>query len=277
MVNIFDFTNYREYLQKYYVDKKSINPNYSYQLLAQKAGIKNRGFVYNIIIGKAKLSRTNSFKLSKALSLTGREAQYFYDLVDFAQTKNEEERTFYLEKIEAARKSINFSLTPLEKEQFEYLSKWYHSVIRSLVELYRIGDDYEFLSEKIYPPLTIEQVKNSIELLLRLKIIRKDDNGIYHATGRSIRIGDDISRMVRKKSHVEFTELAKQSVIFSPSKLHLTSSLTLGISKKTYSAIREKTLKFKDEILELAHNDDKADRVYQFQLILFPLTNDKEE
>jgi uncharacterized protein (TIGR02147 family) len=48
MISIFDYSDYRKYLEEYYAEKKSENTAFSYQSLARNAGFNNRGFAYNI-------------------------------------------------------------------------------------------------------------------------------------------------------------------------------------------------------------------------------------
>lgn len=276
MVNIFEFTDFRDYLQRFFEEKKKQNRRYSYQLLARKAGFNNRGFVYNIIKGSKYLSASNCFKLSKALGHTKKEAEYFRKLVDYVQAKSEEERTGLLEQIRQMKTRKNATPILIGKDQYEYLSKWYHSVVRSLIEIFPISDNFELLSKKIFPPITADQAKKSVELLQRLGIIYKGSDGIYHVTGKSIRASDELSQTAVNRFHIECAELAKQSIIYPASKKHLVSSLTLGISEKSYKLICEETMQFKERIIDIATNDEEADRVYQYQLVLFPLTTNKD-
>jgi len=78
MMTIFDFTDFREYLRNYYREKKQSNPSFSYQLLTQKAGFNNRGFLFNIIKGTKKLTKTHCYQLSKALGHNRKEADRVY-------------------------------------------------------------------------------------------------------------------------------------------------------------------------------------------------------
>ena len=174
MTDIFEFTDFREYLRNYYKEKKKENSRYSYQLLTQKAGFNNRGFLFNIIKGKKKLTKTHCFQLSKALGHKKKEATYFETLVAYAQAKNEQERTYYLEQIQQSKTIKKVTLQLIEKEQYEYLSKWYHSAVRSIIDMYKINTNFEKISRMIFPPITVEQVKKSIELLERLQIIPVD-------------------------------------------------------------------------------------------------------
>src|SRR5512133_3330344 len=99
MIQLFDYADYREYLADYYEERKRNNPLFSYQLLADKARIKSKGFIYNIIKGKKILSKSNIFKLSKALDHNQHEAEYFEYCVAFNQTSDLMERKTLLEKM----------------------------------------------------------------------------------------------------------------------------------------------------------------------------------
>ncbi len=272
MPDIFDFTDFREYLQRFFEEKKKENPHYTYELLARKAGFNNRGFVFNIIKVRKYLSASNCFKLSKALGHNKKEAEYFRKLVEFAQAKNEEERTLLLEQLRLSGNKTEITTVTIDKDQYEYLSKWYHSAVRALIGIFPVSNNYEEISKKIFPPITADQAKKSIELLERLKLITRGNDGRYCVTGKIIRSGNEPSQAAINRFHIECTELAKQSVIYSASGQHFVSSLTLGISERSYKLICEETMQFKEKILDIAAHDEEADRVYQYQLVFFPLT-----
>ena len=277
MTDLFQFTDFREYLRRYYDDRKKRNPRFSYQLLAQKAAIRNRGFIYNIIKGTHKVSKDHCRKLSLALNHTKKEARYFAAIVNFTQAKNEEERTEFLEEIRHIRTIENIPQSIISREHYEYLSKWYYSAIRSFIDLYPIRDNYELICEKIYPPVTVAEVKKSLALLERLGLIEKDEKGIFRVTGKSVKADKNLARIAMSRFHLECTELAKQAILHPPSKDFIVSSLTLGISEKTYAQLHEETIRFKNRVIELANADEHADRVYQYQLALFPLTSTGEQ
>lgn len=273
MTDIFEFTDFREYLRTYFEEKKKDNPRFSYQLLTQKAGFNNRGFLFNIIKGKKKLTKTHCFQLSQALGHKKKEASYFETLVAYAQAKNEQERTYYLEQIEQNRTNQTIAPQLIGKNQFEFYTKWYHSAVRALIGIIPFSGNFEMLTRLIFPPITSQQAQRSVELLERLELIAKGKDGVYRLTGKSIQASDDISQLALNRFHIECTELAKQSLIYSNAELRFKSSITLGISSETFNEIVEETCRFRAKIVELANNDNKADRVYQYQLVFFPLSN----
>jgi uncharacterized protein (TIGR02147 family) len=50
------------------------------------------------------------------------------------------------------------------------------------------------------------------------------------------------------------------------------SSLTLGVSKKTYAHCKNEIKEFKDRIKRIVEQDKKSDRVYNLNIQLFPLS-----
>lgn len=277
MVNVFDFVDFREYLKGYYDDKKRGNPHFSYQLLTQKAGFSNRGFVFNVIKGTKCLSKMHCFKLSQALGHSKKEAEYFENIVFFAQAKNDEQRDYFLEQaIQCKGKTVTESHM-MRKDQYEYFSKWYHSAIRALIDVYQFNDDYVKLSQKLSPPITAMQAKKAVKLLERLNLIARKDDGTFYITEKSIKASSEISQSAKNRFYLEYNRLAKNTITNHPPEVRDIASLTLGISEKTYCLICKEIRQLKEKIIELANNDDKADRVYQYQHVLFPLTNENNQ
>jgi uncharacterized protein (TIGR02147 family) len=274
MMNLFDFTDYKAYLEHYFQDKKNENPRFSYQLFARKIGFNNRGFIYNIIKGSTRISKSHCIKISKALGNSKNETEYFENIVFYTQAKNEEEKSCFLERALKVRTIKKAEVQCTSKDQYEFYSKWYHSAIRSIIGMFPFKDDYDLLGRKLSPPISALQVKKSVQLLERLGMVIKGEDGSYRLSDKSIRIGSDISQTAKNNFHAECTELAKNAIITTPVESRNVISLTLGISKSTYKVILDETEQFKNRIIEIAAATDTADRVYQYQLILFPLSND---
>lgn len=272
MVTVFDYTDFRLYLQDYFFERKRVNAHFSYQLLTEKAGFSNRGFIYGVIQGEKKLSKTHCFKLSKALGHSKSEAYYFENIVAYAQANSDEARTFFYEQALHTTKGTQTPAQLVRKDQYEYYSRWYHSAIRALIDLHPFEDDYVWLSKKLQPQITEAQAKKSIELLERLELIAKGEHGRYYITKKNLKAGDDISQLAKNRFNAEYTEIAKKSISEISPQSRSVVSLTLGISHATYQLICDETVQFKDRVIALATNDKKADLVYQLQLIVFPLT-----
>ena len=53
------------------------------------------------------------------------------------------------------------------------------------------------------------------------------------------------------------------------------ASMTLGVSHKTYAAMWDKICEMREEFAKMAANDKEADRVYQLNFQLFPVSKIK--
>lgn len=279
MINIFNYTDFKKYLSDYYEATKAEKPNFSYQSLANKAGFQNKGFVYNIINGNKTLSKSNVFKLSQALGHNRFETEYFETLVTFNQAKDLNERNFYFDKLnhlqnKGKKKS---EAQVLRQDQYEFYSKWYHVMIRSIIDMYEFSDDFKWLAKMVYPPISSKQAKQSVTLLEKLGLIEKQKNGIFKVTEKSLTTGNKVLSLAVQNFHVECTDLAKKALQKTPAKNRNITGLTLGISEQTYYHICEEIQQFQQNIMNLANSDEQADRVYQFNFHLFPTSDfDKE-
>ena len=275
MPSVFDYLDFKAYLRDYYKERKNANCFFSYQVLTEKAGFNNKGFVYNIIKGTKKLTRTHCYRLSQALLHTKKEADYFATIVAYAQAKNEGERSFFMAEALRIANATGTQTMLLEKDHFEFYSTWYHSAVRSLINLFPVSDNFTEAGKMLSPPVTASQVKKSIRLLERLGMIEKNESGVYRLVQKSIRTSREISQVARTDFHRQCTDLAKQALgTIAPDKRNAVS-ITLGLSQKTYRDVVAETDRFVATLTEIIGRDaTPPERVYQYELLLFPLSKE---
>lgn len=275
MTNIFEYIDYRKFLADYYLEKKEQNHVFSYQLLSNKLGFKNKGFIFNVISNRKNLSKSSTVKISQAINLKPKEADYFENLVSFNQAKNLQERKYYFNKlieIKSNRKGAN-KIRETRKDQYEFYSKWYISVIRSLIDMHEFKDDYNRLAKNVYPSIKPKEAKKALALLKKLDMIKKQKNGAYKITDKLITAGKDIVELGLLDFQLETLELAKKTIQDLTRDKRNISGLTLGISKNTYELISKEIELFQEKIMQLAKLDENADNVFQFNFYLFPVSN----
>ena len=274
MVNVFEYTDFRKYLLDYYSDKKKGNPRFSYQIIANRAGIKNKGFIYNIINGQKILSKSNIFKISQALGHNRHEAEYFEHCVALNQTTDIFERKNIFEKmtgIKDAGKSASRAQL-LRRDQYEFVSNWRHVAVRSIIGMYGFTGDYKRLARMVNPSITATQAKHSVQLLERLGlIIKKKDNG-YDIAENCLTTGKDVANVAFQNFHLDCTELAKRAITVIPVAQRDMTGLTLGISRENYERICGEIRIFQNAVMEIANADQAADRVYQLNFHFFPIS-----
>jgi uncharacterized protein (TIGR02147 family) len=182
MLNIAEYTDHRKFLNDFYEEAKARNPNFSYQIFSEKAGIKSKGFLYNVIQGTRDLSKSNVFGLIQAMKLGKKESEYFENLVAFNLAESLNERNHYYERLSSIRirdQKTAWKAQTIRQEQFEFYSQWYHSVIRSLIDLHGFHGDYDWLAKSVSPRIKPLQAKKSVELLITLGLIKKEKDGSF--------------------------------------------------------------------------------------------------
>jgi uncharacterized protein (TIGR02147 family) len=279
MINVFDYSDFRKYLSDYYEDKKKSNPLYSYQIIANKAGIKNKGFIYNIIKGNKALLKSNILKISQALGHTRYEAEYFETLIAFNQANDSTGRKVLFEKMSSMKNpgKTTSAAQVLRKDQYEFYSNWYHIIVRLIIHLYEFKSDYKWLAKMVDPPITVAQAKHSVQLLEKLGLIKKSDDGVYKISELNLTTGKDVMNIAFQNFHMTCNDLAKRAYTEFPLDVRNMTGLTLGISMESYKKICEEIQLFQTKIIEITNADKQADRIYQLSFNFFPTSKSSKE
>lgn len=271
MVNIFLFDDFRVYLKCYFKEEKYKNRQFSYRLFAQRTGFDNRLLGW-VLKGTCKLSTENALKLSDALKHTRNEKKFFITLVSYTQAETEPEREFHHSAMVEEKKENNFQIRNIDSDKKEFYSQWYHSAVRSIIGLVPFNGDHKGLGQMLSPYVSETEIKDSVQLLERLGLIIRNEKGTYQIADKHIITGRTISEVIKSRFHSEFITLAKMALINVPPENRKALSATIGISKETFIEIQNETETFIRKISTLANSDRNADRVYQCQLLLYPLS-----
>ena len=275
-IRIYDYTDYRKYLDDYYKDQKSSTAYFSYRYFAGKARIGSIGLYKDVVNGKQSLSRRAITKFSEAIGHSKREAEYFEAMVFFADATTIEERKLYFERMISCHES---KARLMDASFYEYYSKWYFSAVRALLSFYQFdGSNYAALAKKLSPHIKTEQAKKAIDVLNRIGMIRKNEQGYYTPCDRIITTGAlQNDHKVRSLSIVNFQRdlliiAADAFDRYSERQMDM-STITLSISKETRRLIKEEAAAFRKKVLSLAEKDENPEDVFQLNCQFFPLTN----
>lgn len=276
MVNIFEYQNYRLYLRDYYSDQKATKRYFSYRYFSKKAGINASAFLYYVIEGKRNLTKKSIDKISSAIGHTKDENDYFENLVFFNQAKTIAEKTMYYSRIVECRRPID--IKTIDRDRYEFYSKWYHSVVREVVTMVDFRGDFGLLGSCLTPVITAKEAQESIELLERLGFLERDEKGLYHQTDNVISVKPEApDAFIIEKFQAEMLRMALKAYDIVPRSDRMSASTTFSISKATFELFKMKTREFRKELLEIARLDNEPDRVYQFTFNLFPVSRSADE
>ena len=269
MANIFDYIDYRRYLREAYEERRKENSKFSYRFIAGKVGFSSPGFFANVLSGKKDISLKLALKFAELFKLGRKEREYFETLVLFNKASGASEKKEYLDRLLALRGT---RVKKVEAHQWEYFEKWHHAVVRELIAIKPFRGDYRALAAMVNPPIGVPEARKSIELLERLGLIRKGNDGIYERTDAAISAGDAISQALIGAFQLQAMDLAKHALDAFPSGTRNFSTLTMSVSGPTYLAMLEELRGFRRRLLDMAQASDQVDRVYQMNFHVFPLS-----
>lgn len=271
---IFEYLDYRVFLQEYYQHKKETNSNFSYRSFSDRIGFKTKDFILRVMRGEKNLSPQSIGMVAQGLGLGKHEAAYFEALVWFCQTDSTDERNTWYERMLTIQKTARFTEKQhlLAHHQYQVYSDWRHLAIRSLIGLRGFRGDYAELASQVFPRIKPEEAKHSVALLESCGLIRKNSKGVYEICQPSITTGDRVPKAALQGFHQSCLKLGAASMDSLPGTKRNISGLTLGISEKGYTKIVERLGAFRKEVAQIAEEDAEADRVYQMNFLLFPMS-----
>ncbi|MDB5105459.1 MAG: hypothetical protein JWP91_3148 [Fibrobacteres bacterium] len=279
MESIFSYTDYRRYLADFFEERKRLNKHFSLRMLAERSGFKARDYLMRVMRGDRNLSLEGAGKLSLFFRFSEKQTEYFRTLVQFNQapTTSEKERCFLrlseIQKYGAHQK--------LRQNQFEYLTAWYHSALRSLLPVIDLKslpegkDGWEKVARLLDPPITPKQARDSVELLMRLGLLSRDAKGKYAVAESALTTGDEVASLGVAAFHRATMELAKRSIDRHPPTARDISGLTMSVSQDGFRRIKSEIRAFRKKIQAIATTDVGEDMVYQLNLHLIPMTRNQ--
>jgi uncharacterized protein (TIGR02147 family) len=272
--NLFQYSDYREFLKDCYASNKARNSAFSYRYLSLKAGINSSAFFKYVIEGKRNLSKGTLLKTCQALGLKDKDAEYFENLVFFNQAKTIREKNLFFDHITKLRGS--YDVKKVDEGQFAFYGQWYHSAVRELLDIAPGRADGKAIAQMLTPTITPKQAQDSIDLLQQLGFIRKDAQGRWRQVDPVLATGNQITSQVVVNFQLKMLDLAREAFDRFSQEEKLMSSSTFSVSEDTLALFKKKIRQLRAELLELARLDEKAARVYQLNLNLFPLTKAKD-
>ena len=271
-VSIFDYFDYRIYLDEYYIARKAVDSKFSYRYFAMKAGYNSSGLYSSVVQGKVNLTENTIPKFVKALNLSETEASYFELMIQFthAQTAKAKQDVF-----EDMLPFLPPKSRHLAEDHKEYYSKWYITAVHQILDVYDFVDDFEDLSRFLIPNISVEQAKSAILVLKSLELIEQNEGSCWKSKDHSILGGGDVGKAFIHEFQREMIDLGKESLNrFSKERRNI-STMTLSLSREGRDRILQKASSFQKDLVEIARSDSNENQIFQLNLQFFPLSQRK--
>lgn len=275
-LNIYDYTDFKSFLKDYFAERKKDSYSFSLRKFTKSIGFKSSGYLTMIISGQRNLTNKNIHIISKAIQLGQKESKYFETLVLYNQAKTEKESSYYLERLIQLKPNQN--LTGIKKDQYEFFSKPYYLMIYQLVLLPDFKEDYTWISNRLVLNLKQKDIKEAIDLLLRLKLLTRNKNKELVQTNKGLKTETAIESLDAFRLQYYLLDLAKYSLNTIPEELRDYKAMTLNVPNNKLEELKIRTQEFFEKTLDWLNKiDGNGDEVYQLNCQLFPVTRNLEK
>jgi hypothetical protein len=125
------------------------------------------------------------------------------------------------------------------------------------------------LARLVHPSITPRQARQSITLLQKLKLIKKE-KGRWVQTDPEMTTGDTVQSLAVEKFHLQNFNLAGESIDSIPAQDRDISCLIAAISTSTLDKVKEEIIDFRKKLIALIAAEKNPQRVYHISMQLFP-------
>jgi len=269
VLDVFEYSDYHEYLRDWIERERVRRAAFSYQWLANRAGLKSRSFLRLVSVGEKDLSKVSAIKVAQAMGLQGTQEEFFLVLVDLNNADDPREKAVHLERLK--RIAPPSRRTILSVQQYELFETWW---MIPLWEVACAGDwnaDWKRLATQLEPPITAAEAQHGVELLLDLGLLECKD-GRYERRETSLHTQEEVRSRAIRRYQDSLLEKARDALARIPSDSRHISTLTMGVDEEGYRRIQERVRAFRAEVVDIAQAQTAVDRVIQINLQMFPLT-----
>ncbi len=254
-MNIYEYDDFRLYLQDRYKEKCKEDPVYSYRKFAADAAIANPGFLNDVIKGRRKLSRDAVEKMVKVFALSEIEAEFFRLLVAYRQVKEGDRQQELYRRILFRRNRSSFArLNPVLNK---YYQDFRYPLIRAAIMTTEFRGDYDALGRFTLPPIPSAQVKKYVRDLCEWGMVTQQQDGRYVVTDLIVEPPEKLRDQV-KQINREWIIQSIDALMKLPADKRHVSSMLISVSKTTRSKILDRIESFREEIWGLVKSDPVA-------------------
>ena len=270
-LRISSYMSYRKLLEDLYKAVKADIGRYSYLMFAEDLGFPASNCLRLIIIGDRRLTDATATKICKTLDVRNAERRYLFALMRYENARLPLQREPFFQALLEIRKEMIVSQT--EQTTLEYWAEWFHPVIREMIAFESFSPDPEWIASQLFHRVLPREIQMSLALLQKLGLIAYDSKlARYVQTGGPVLPDRDVGMLASVRFHQKAIEHAKESITRISETEREINTMTLSLSNDGLTQLRNFVRSLCAEAMAIEKNDKQADRVYQFNIQLFPHT-----
>lgn len=270
------YTDYRAFLRAAIAYQKSLDPAFSYAVLAERAGFRAKSYLKHVADGARNLAVASAPEVAEALGLDARETRIFQVMVALGGARSDAERELELRRLQ--RLTRQDEVARLRAEQYEAYARWFPMVIRELVDTEGFEEDPKWIARRLRPKIRADAAARALQLLERTGLLTRDDEGrLTTEVSQTVTTGPEVRSLAVRRFHAQMLEHAIAALDGVPQAERDITSVTLSLTRAQYERMTQRLQELRREVTRLweaeASDTRRADKeVYQLTLALHPAT-----
>lgn len=273
---IYEFTDYRLFLAKMFDFRKSHNPHFSYQRVADKLGT-SRAYFKNIIDGRRHITLDKITVLAEIFELVDLETDFLLILLLLATVQDERLKDRFrviLGSLDGQRYlPATISMSLHDQRGNLITTEWLAGVIQEMAKAPEFKLDSKWIQERLIDKqsVTIEEIETTIQSLLKQKLIRK--------VGDRFEVGTEIHQHINPHSAEDAMKMYKAAASktfqvldhaaeYRPIRFFVGS---LGFSESQVGKLNEAFARYHETVVGLSNQSAQVDQVMYFSNCFFRL------
>lgn len=265
--DVLGYLDYRVYLKDWYDARKRREKGFSYRVLAREVGYRSHAFFSLVLQRRSNISMEVAMGFADCIGLQGREREYFLLLVSCNQEEEPSQRQIMFRRLQELNGT---PATRLREDQDAFLASWRHAALREMLGIDPFQGGEAQWGERMIPPATAREIRESLDLLLALGLAHRTARGIVRTDPRLV-TGTAYAESATRGFMRQVHELGGEAMERFPRSERHHGWATLSVSAATLETMRAELRALVQRFLTLAEKDASPDRVMQLNLELFPL------
>lgn len=269
-VDIYSFSEPRDFLNAVLEDKKNKNPRFSARSWAQKMGFKNHTSLLLLLNGKRPIRSEHVQKINSSLGLENEEETYFRLLVQRSTCSDPSEKRDIENRLRVLNPAIEQTL--IDTNRFRSIAGWLHMALLEMTELSDFKDDPSWIQSRLKFEVSTEEINDALDRLVELGLLQASGDSLQK-TSASLTTPKNRASDAIREHHRQVLDIAKISVDQQGVSERVLNSCTMTVDSSRLPEAQELILKFRKEMAKLMEASP-GDETYQLSVQFFKLTED---
>lgn len=269
---LFKHLDYRDFLRKHIEEKKKTSAGWSLAVWSRSLGLSSTSSLTKVLNGEREPGEKITQSLIQYFHFGHKEEIYFKDLIRLSKIKSDPRLKSVLMK-QMDKLSPSEMIRLLDDKTFSIIKDWYCLAIREMLRLKDFKEDPKWIAKRMAFPLTEEQIKKTITILLQQGLITRDSEGNLLVGEGSLQTKNDKVSEAIQSYHSQMLDNAKLALTTQHILEREFNAETITINQSRIPEAKELIRKFKSDFARM-FEEAEGDQTYQMQIQFFSLTKE---